>query len=319
MESHPNEASGVGADGVKPGSWPARFGRAWRAAPQSHAILFLILALAALVFLAASLKQVQLQPGRALPFGAPGLSQDDGAAGGVAGNLMMSLMRGIYGIALVLLPAAIIYLIVSPSARRRLLRDILIFLPLLLLFYVISEAMQRKEARDLQSPEAAPAGGQFGEAGMLPMADFVADPPRWLVWGATMALALLLAGLVFAVVSWAGKRRPREAALERVAQQAEEAAAALTSGADLRDVIVRCYAEMGRVLAEARGIRRAQDMTPREFEIYLEALGLPAAPVHRLTLLFEDVRYGGRQAEHSEGQLAIMCLQSIAQAARRTP
>ena len=51
---------------------------------------------------------------------------------------------------------------------------------------------------------------------------------------------------------------------------------------------------MSRVLHQQRGIRRHQAMTPREFVVYLEEVGLPTEAVMRLTELFEQVRYGAK-------------------------
>jgi hypothetical protein len=70
----------------------------------------------------------------------------------------------------------------------------------------------------------------------------------------------------------------------------ETALAALESGAELHNVVLRCYEEMTRLLNEARGIRRPQAMTAREFELTLTQLGLPEEPVVSLTRLFEEAR-----------------------------
>ena len=51
---------------------------------------------------------------------------------------------------------------------------------------------------------------------------------------------------------------------------------------DLRNAIIRAYREMNRVGFEARGVARAREMTPHEFEQQLRRAGLPAEPVHDL-------------------------------------
>ena len=48
----------------------------------------------------------------------------------------------------------------------------------------------------------------------------------------------------------------------------------LRAGADVRDTVLRCYAEMMRVLHEARGVQRGTGMTAREFELQLKSAGL---------------------------------------------
>jgi hypothetical protein len=85
----------------------------------------------------------------------------------------------------------------------------------------------------------------------------------------------------------------------------------------VEDAIIRAYRQMSRSVAEGRKLVRQQTMTPREFEEYLAAAGLPSAPVQVLTHLFEDVRYGGLVAGSAERQAAIDSLTAIAAACRK--
>jgi hypothetical protein len=73
---------------------------------------------------------------------------------------------------------------------------------------------------------------------------------------------------------------------------------------------------MSRVVAEAREIRRDKATTPHEFEDVLAQAGLPAEPLHALTKVFEDVRYGGLTPGPAERQAAIVSLEAIAAACR---
>jgi hypothetical protein len=129
-------------------------------------------------------------------------------------------------------------------------------------------------------------------------------------------LALLLAGLVFGIgrYLWPTPAPPDETALHELAREAQTALDDLEAGVDLHDVIIRCYVEMGRVLAESRAIERPQGMTPHEFEEQLLALGLPSAPVSQLTRLFEATRYGRQTADPTQQQAAVAALQAIAEA-----
>ena len=95
---------------------------------------------------------------------------------------------------------------------------------------------------------------------------------------------------------------------------AEDALSDIQKGEDLRNVIIRCYEDMSRVLNEQRDIQRHQAMTPREFERQLEGLGLPQTAVQRLTRLFEEVRYGNAELGQAAEQEAIFCLTTIAEA-----
>ena len=106
--------------------------------------------------------------------------------------------------------------------------------------------------------------------------------------------------------------------LERLAVEAQQALADLQSGGDLKNTVLRCYREMSRILSEERGITRPRDMTPREFEQRLAAVGLRDEHLRRLTRLFERVRYGARQAGEHEEREAVACLGAIARTYGRT-
>jgi hypothetical protein len=71
---------------------------------------------------------------------------------------------------------------------------------------------------------------------------------------------------------------------------------------------------MSAVINQQRGIQRSQAMTPHEFEEYLATNGLPGAPVHQLTHLFEEVRYGDITAGSAEEQVALNSLTAIIEA-----
>ena len=54
--------------------------------------------------------------------------------------------------------------------------------------------------------------------------------------------------------------------------------------ANLRNVVMRSYYDMNRTVSE-QGVKRAEGMTPREFEARLIQTGLPHRDVERLTRL----------------------------------
>jgi hypothetical protein len=282
---------------------------------QARTLIYLGLALLALVLLSASLAQVNLLPGRPLPLSSiwPAIESPQ-ELGGAGGSVIVALMRGLIGLSLVLLPVAVIYLIVSPQARKRFLTNLMIFLPILAFFYALTR-LQLGDGQGRQGEQQTP--GQMPDGQMFTsFDDFVAHPPAWLFWLASFFLLILLSALVAVTVAILTRRRAAPGALEQVAQQAEIALHALQAGADLRNVVIRCYLDMTRVLNEQRGIKRQAAMTPHEFQAHLERLGLPAWPVEQLTQLFEDVRYGALPPGEREAQLAVFCLQSIVKAAR---
>jgi hypothetical protein len=126
---------------------------------------------------------------------------------------------------------------------------------------------------------------------------------------------LLLAAIFFIV--WLIQRRPKPAgSINKLAIEAQEALDEIESGADLRNVIMRCYIEMTETVEETRGEKRSQGMTPREFEVRLVNLGIPREPVQQLTKLFENVRYGAREADTESEELAKSSLMAIIQACK---
>lgn len=104
---------------------------------------------------------------------------------------------------------------------------------------------------------------------------------------------------------------------EEFAQQAQSTLDELEFGSggwtesDFRDVIIRCYAEMSRILLEERGIERSTGMTPHEFETTLVRLKFPKEPVWDLTHLFEEARYGNISQTEVKIELAKSSLRQI--------
>jgi hypothetical protein len=105
--------------------------------------------------------------------------------------------------------------------------------------------------------------------------------------------------------------------LRRVEKEARVALDAISAGGDLREAVIRCYLQMIEALQEYRGIHRDQDITPHEFEIILAKRGMPGEPVHQLTTLFEEVRYGTFKPGRKEEQVAIASLSAIVSACQR--
>jgi hypothetical protein len=159
---------------------------------------------------------------------------------------------------------------------------------------------------DFQAPEIIPPEVNFAGSDLGPV-----DPALInLVW-IVSAAAVILAGAGLLV--WSARRnRPGDPVL----REAERAIDALKGGADIRSVIVRCYFQMSQALRRERGIRLEETMTARDFETLLEARGIPRGPVHDLTRLFEEARYGNRKAGLEEEQKAMDCLTAIVRYSR---
>jgi len=275
-------------------------------------LLFISLAVGALILLVAGLPGLELRPGQRFST----VSEGEGEAppsGGRAASL--DLTPGLMVLFLALLVAfglAIIYLFVSREARKKLL---LRMLPLILLLAALLVSRQKPQAVPQIRPQLTTAVEALETpAPLAPVVEFNATPPRWLLWGTSAGIALAVAlgvgGLVWLL--WPRDRHP-PVPLEELAQQAQTAIEGIESGANLKDTILRCYFEMARTVSQARGVDRWAAMTPREFESRLLGVGLPRSAVQRLTRLFEQVRYGAKTAGAAEEQEALACLASIVQ------
>jgi hypothetical protein len=273
-------------------------------------------AVAALLLLASSLSTLTFRPGHFYDLSA--LRPQMGRAGAALPRDPSSLdfwQALISSVSLVLLLALVIGLIFSRKLRRELLRRVISILIVLMLFYQLLNVLRGNSAQEERFPAAAtePLPPLLGGE---PLPAFIPQPTLWLIALVSATLvALLLAGI------WLFWRRLRaqESPLARLADEAGAALADLQSGSDLKDIVLRCYAQMGQIISEQRGITRPRDMTPREFARQLAAVGLRDEHIEQLTRLFERVRYGARQVGEREEREAVACLTAIAHLYRRAP
>jgi len=289
--------------------------------PNKLQIFILLgIAIAATIILAAGLSNLKLLPGQpfSLPFFGEQAPDEPGTRGLLpGGEFLLSLVRGLLILLALLVPVIVILAIVYPEFRKRILRRLISLALLLLSLYLLMR--MRPDvfgiAEEIPLPEQAVQSEQVSP---LPIDELVTEPPSWLTPVASLCLALpfaaLLTGLAIRLLSHRARRRASP--LEQLAQEAEEAIEQLRAGSDLRNTVIRCYAEMAQVLAEQRGIKRRESMTTREFEAHLQTLGLPDEPIKRLTRLFEDVRYGTMAPGKREEQQAIASLRAIAEACK---
>lgn len=283
-------------------------------------ILLSAIVVLALLALATSISSLTLKEGRPLPLGnmAPDLSGGGSDSGWISG--ILAVFRVVMIIFWVLLPVYLVYLIISKEARRRLLRDLLIMLPILAFLYLISNNISN---RNMDLNLEGRFGGQTeeGQVEQLeapPLPEFQ-PPPAWVGTAASLVLAtvvvLMLAGVVYFI--WRRSRIREGAPLYRIETRAREAILSIEAGGDLSEVIQRCYLQMVEAIRETMSIYRSRDMTPHEFELVLEQRGLPREPVHQLTLLFEQVRYGGVRPGRADERAAIASLTAIVNACQR--
>lgn len=272
----------------------------------------------ALLVLSASLAQLDFSPGEPFAFGT-GLApraMPDGMTGELS-PFLKTVLRVALTLLLALIPFSIIYLLFTPDGRRKLLQNLIILGIFVGLISLLRQQTGGEKRTDLLANfNMAPTEEAVAPR---PPVEFSGAAPDWLVIAASIALAVILLAVIGGVV-WAilRRRRPTQPSLafDQFAQQAQNAADTIEAGGDLWDTIIRCYAEMNRLVREARGIQRQQAVTPREFEEQLALAGLPAEQVRDLTRLFEDVRYGAKTLGPWEGRRAVASLTAVADACR---
>jgi hypothetical protein len=258
-----------------------------------------------MILLAGGLAEMELIPGR--PFSLDSNMPSERGTPGAPANVeaLFVLFSVSFALAWFLLPVAIVLLIISPKFRKRVLRGILSLAVFMALAYMLAFGLIE---RSWDGGEGLMPGGLSlpGQLSSLPIAEFDAEPPRWLVLVASLGVALLFAALFVwgGLFVWRRLYHPPDP-VERLARQARSALESLQIGVDLENVVVRCYVEMARILNERRGIERQRHMTAREFE------------ARQLTRLFEQVRYGAKALGAQEERQAVACLTAIVEASNK--
>jgi hypothetical protein len=287
-------------------------------------LLALGIALVAMLLLSAALPELEFLPGLSFPTSAV---EDGEGAGGISPELdeaFRTAFRIFTVIVIVGLPFVIVHALLTPEGRKNLLKGMVPIILLGLLLYLALRAGNRLEEQMLPTPTVMPEPAQVtpvpDELLEADVADFAAmdrSAPQWLIWGAIVLLALIIALMLVGMGRFLLRYRTHPPSpLAELADQAEVAAEAIRGGADLRDTVMLCYYRMSQILQEQRGIWREMAMTPREFEGYLTRSGIPGEPVQRLTRLFEKVRYGAHAIGAEDERQALSSLRAIAEYCR---
>jgi hypothetical protein len=128
----------------------------------------------------------------------------------------------------------------------------------------------------------------------------------------SLGVALVIIFLAWkAYALWKELKAPSVLPLKRIAQIARSSIDDLSAGRESTDVILNCYYRMSDVVSDKKNLERSASMTPGEFAMRLERAGLPSDAVHRLTRLFEGVRYGARRSGPGEVREAVASLTAI--------
>ena len=157
---------------------------------------------------------------------------------------------------------------------------------------------------------------QSGVGGNTPVPAF--SPPQMAPWWVFLVSFVVLAALL--LLLWVAYRWWMRSAgrglseLDTIRGIAESSLGELASGSNWTDVIIQSYSRMSEAVRTSRGLQRPRASTPREFAERLEAAGLPAQAVARLTRLFEAARYGAAGSTQADINEAVACLNSILQA-----
>ncbi|MCD5416737.1 DUF4129 domain-containing protein [Candidatus Bipolaricaulota bacterium] len=211
----------------------------------------------------------------------------------------------------------VILTIISPQFRL-----ILLSLHILYVYFVIGATLivlillAINQRRLLVPPHSSPlqVAVSIGPAPLqverLPM-----HAPEWGVIMAAIGVALFVtgSGLFFVLRRYPlskKQRKERNLLLEQLGELASDAATRIRAGADPREVVLYCYKEMSDMLSRAEKTPNFSHFTPREFAQSLRARGMSDAHIDRLTGIFEQVRYGGRQGKEFADK-ALLSLEAI--------
>jgi hypothetical protein len=262
------------------------------AATKNKVLIFLVLSLISVLLLAASLSSLQLHAGTPFPGSYPSeLDGEQRIANPIKDSFSLPLMRGLFAfIFLALMLYIPLRLLLRVELKK--IRWLFMWLGLLLGILLLLPRIQPAETGSI-------AGGAAPVPPVLPTNYAVApigEPPQSFTWLVIALLAIAAGSVAFGFLRRSTRATPRDG----IRLEASRAVDELNSGQDFEDVIIRCYLRMAGVLQEEQGIERARHLTVREFEAALQSRGIPEAPVHQLTALFEQVRYGGEAISETE-------------------
>jgi hypothetical protein len=260
-----------------------------------------------LVLLAASLQSVKLKPAQVFFSDSRIQSNIFSGFNDFVDNVgTLTLGEAIMLIGGFLILFVLILAMLSPEARKRLIRTIL---RIGLTAWAIYFALNKFRPEGMFGTEVTGAALDQGtEVIGTPPPYTPLAVPSWLIYVASLLTVLFFAGIGF----WLYRvLRPPKSQLKDLTRAARTALQDISAGRDWDDTVIQCYARMSEALDQKRGLHRQQAMTPQEFAIRLEQAGLPSDPVRRLTRLFEKARYGGRKSSREDVNEAVTCLTAI--------
>jgi len=272
-------------------------------ARRNSLILLIVVAMITMI-IAASLPQLELQPGMPLPKLEDNrvvIEPDEAGSSGI-----IPVDEFILIFVLLLAAGSILYALFK-ALRGANWKDITTFIwQMLVILLIISGFLFLITM--LPGSRGSIAMEQPLPTRMPPVSSPLGPVPPALLWLVGMGL---LAVVILMGIWISGSSSSRATTIDLVGLEAEKAWRELKIGVGLKGVIIKCYRQMSLALAKEQGIEREESMTTGEFENLLEAAGIPRDPVHQLTRLFEAVRYGNWQPGSFDEQDAIHCLEAI--------
>jgi hypothetical protein len=271
---------------------------------RRKSLLYLSLVILGMLLLAGSLSALQFQTGMPVPGAEPAAVAGESTA--EAGVSSVDL-RWILQLSLALLFSVLLVVILVSIIRKVKIKRILAAAAGLLVVLCLFILVNQMEAPQTPRPVSEIQGIEPQAPPSYEIAP-IGNPPQELFQIVVIILitgaSLLLVWLVYQALHRIKKK-------DLIAGEADSALKAIENGDDLHNVIIRTYLQMLKIASEEQGIERADSATPREFERVMAARGIPAAPLHQLTALFEKVRYGSKATDAQDEQSAVECLSAI--------
>lgn len=278
---------------------------------KRKALIFLGVAFAALLLLAAGISQISFSGVAPLTL-RPFVFEDAGYA-----ERPVQGMQIIFYLFMALYLLAVVSIFLSREGRVRLIAFILMLGVVSLCLYAVGSLMEDEEpqvaAAVTGTPEVLPLDPEAQPTmELIPVEDLpLPQTPGWLVTVVGVTLAALLAGAVLGLLWFILRRRPSYTLSDVLAEEAQATVDELEAGGDLKNAIINCYARMSKAVIEAQGMVRPSAMTPREFGQVLKRVRFPAEPVNTLTHLFEEARYGEILPDAERVEQALTSLRAI--------
>jgi len=269
-------------------------------------LLFLTVALVSLMLLAISLSNLQLQPGTPFPSG--GDSENTVQSAPSLPPIQTYSFPVLQGI----LALISIILVLYVSARliafafvniKKVVPVVLAIIVLLIIVYLLPGVTPNPTSNFASEYSEVPTPSSIH----FPVAP-LGEPPQLLIQFVTVGI--VFGGGLIAIMMMKRWLTPTKIE-DELLQDAKEAVKALQDGMDFENVIIRCYLNMAHSIQKERDLVRNYSMTVQEFEHWLIELGFPTIPLQQVTSLFEKVRYGKKQIDDLDEQVAIQSLNEV--------